>query len=43
MNPNKYKRDYRYRSDTNEKDSKRNQIMIAIGIIIVVVLYFLTR
>lgn len=41
MNPNKYKRDYRYRSDVNDNDSRRNKIMIAIGFAIVIALYLI--
>jgi len=41
LDPNKYKRKYRYRSDVNDRDAKTNNIMIAIGVIIVIALYFL--
>lgn len=41
LDPNKYKRNYKYKSDVNDRDSKRNNLMIALGVVIVIVLYFL--
>lgn len=41
MDPNKFKRNYRYKSDASYRESKRNKIMIALGFAIVVLLYLL--
>ena len=42
MDINKFKRDYKFKSIESDNDSKRNMIIIVVGVIVVIALaYFL--
>lgn len=40
MDINKYKRDYKFKSQVGEQDGPRTKLLIGIGIVMVVIFYF---
>lgn len=43
MDMNKFKRDYKFKSGESETDSKRNTIIIIVGIIVIIALAVFLR
>lgn len=40
MDFNKYKRDYKFKSQVNDKDAPRTKLFIGIGIVMVLLFYY---